>query len=250
MISLRRAAGLAAAAVCLAGCMPEPATTQGRDVATLYNWFMVAAAFVGLLVAGLITWSVIRYRARGAQDLPPQTRGHFWLEVTWWALPTLLTLVLIVGTSIVLGRVDAAPPANSLKVEVTGFQWGWRFTYLNAGVTVIGTAADPQRISLPVGRPVTFILKSADVVHSFFVPHLLVKRDTVPGRVNELTVTFDAQGTYAGQCGEFCGLLHADMRFEIDAVSEPAFESWLASQPGASPPAASQPAASQSASAP
>jgi cytochrome c oxidase subunit 2 len=117
-------------------------------------------------------------------------------------------------------------------------------------VTVIGTAADPQRISLPVGRPVTFILKSADVVHSFFVPHLLVKRDTVPGRVNELTVTFDAQGTYAGQCGEFCGLLHADMRFEIDAVSEPAFESWLASQPGASPPAASQPAASQSASAP
>jgi len=250
VISLRRAAGLAAAAVCLAGCMPEPATTQGRDVATLYNWFMVAAAFVGLLVAGLITWSVIRYRARGAQDLPPQTRGHFWLEVTWWALPTLLTLVLIVGTSIVLGRVDAAPPANSLKVEVTGFQWGWRFTYADAGVTVIGTAADPQRISLPVGRPVTFILKSADVVHSFFVPHLLVKRDTVPGRVNELTVTFDAQGTYAGQCGEFCGLLHADMRGEIDAVSEPAFESWLASQPRASQPAASQPAASQSASAP
>jgi cytochrome c oxidase subunit 2 len=226
--------------------MPEPATIQGRDVATLYNWFMVAAAVVGLLVAGLITWSVIRYRAHGrGEALPPQTRGHFWLEVTWWALPTLLTLVRIVGTSIVLGRVDAAPPANSLKVEVTGFQWGWRFTYPNAGVTVIGTAADPQRISLPVGRPVTFILKSADVVHSFFVPHLLVKRDTVPGRVNELTVTFDAQGTYAGQCGEFCGLPHADMRFEIDAVSEQSFESWLAS-----PPAASQPAASQSVGAP
>jgi len=239
VIAVRRGAGLAAAAICLAGCMPEPATVQGRDVATLYNYFMVAAAFVGLLVAGLITWSVIRYRARGSQDLPPQTHGHFWLEVTWWALPTLLTLVLIVGTSIVLGRVDAAPPANSLKVEVTGFQWGWRFTYPDAGVTVTGTAADPQRISLPVSRPVTFILKSADVVHSFFVPHLLVKRDTVPGRVNELTVTFDQQGTYAGQCGEFCGLLHADMRFEIDAVSEAAFESWLASQPAAAPPTGS-----------
>jgi cytochrome c oxidase subunit 2 len=216
--------------------MPEPATVQGRDVATLYGYFMEAAAVVGLVVAGLISWSVIRYRAHGSQAaLPPQTRGHFWLEVTWWALPTLLTLGLIVGTSIVLGRVDAPPPASSLKVEVTGFQWGWRFTYPDAGVTVVGTAADPQRISLPVDRPVTFILKSADVVHSFFVPHLLVKRDTVPGRVNELTVTFDEQGTYAGQCGEFCGLLHADMRFEIDAVSEPAFQTWLASQATASP---------------
>jgi cytochrome c oxidase subunit 2 len=245
VISLRRAPPLAAAAFWLSGCMPEPATVQGRDVATLYNYFMVAAAFVGLLVAGLITWSVIRYRARGGKDeLPPQTSGHIWLEVTWWALPTLLTLGLIVGTAIVLGRVDAAPPANSLKVEVTGFQWGWRFTYPDTGATIVGTAADPQRISLPVGRPITFILKSADVVHSFFVPHLLVKRDTVPGRVNELTVTFDQEGTYAGQCGEFCGLLHADMRFEIDAVSQEAFEAWLASQPAASQPAPSQPAAS------
>ncbi len=216
----------------LAGCLPESATVEGELVSWLYGLFMIAAAVVFAIVAGLIGWSILRYRADDAVGLPPQTRANIPLEVVWWALPTLLVVVLIIATTGVLARIDAPPPEEALVVEVDGFQWGWRFTYPEAGVTVTGNATDPPRIRLPLNRPITFVLRSADVVHSFYVPAFLVKRDNVPGQENRLTLTITEEATYGGQCGEFCGLLHEGMGFEIDAVQPDEFEAWLAAEAG------------------
>lgn len=222
----RRAVPLLLAAL-LVGCLPESVTVEGDRVSQLYALFMIAAAAVFGVVTGLIGWSVLRHRGPGKVGLPPQTRANTRLELAWWALPTLLVAVLVVATSGVLARIDAPPPDEALVVEVDGFQWGWRFTYREAGVTVAGNATDPPRIRLPLDRPVVFTLLSSDVVHSFYVPAFLVKRDNVPGQKNSLTVTIDEEGTYSGQCGEFCGLLHYGMGFEIDAVPQDDFAAWL-----------------------
>jgi cytochrome c oxidase subunit 2 len=218
----------AIAGLLLGGCLPATVTDEGRRVADLYTVFMAAAAVVFVIVAGLISWVVVRDRARGATDLPAQTHANARLELGWWALPTLVVIGLFVATASVLARVDASAPDDALTVEVNAFQWGWRFTLPDEGVIVVGDANEPPRLVLPVDRPVQFVLTSPDVVHSFFVPEFLVKRDNVPGQDNRLTVTVRQQGIYAGQCGEFCGLLHERMTFELEAVSAERFEAWLA----------------------
>jgi cytochrome c oxidase subunit 2 len=218
------------AIVSVGGCIPEAVTVEGERISDLYLLFMAAAAVVFAIVVGLIGWSIVRYRHAEPNELPPQTRAHFKLELAWWALPTLVVVVLVFSTIGVLGFVNKEPGHEALRVEVDAFQWGWQFEFPDAGVRVAGTAIDPPRIRLPLDRQITFVLTSEDVVHSFYVPRFLIKRDHVPGFPNELTVTITEEGTYAGRCGEFCGLLHEAMRFEIDAVSTADFERWLGEQ--------------------
>jgi cytochrome c oxidase subunit 2 len=131
----------------------------------------------------------------------------------------------------VLGAVDARTPSTALNIEVQGSQWQWTFTYPN-GVRVSGLPQqEPPEVVLPVGRPIHFELSSPDVIHSFYVPQFLIKRDTVPGIANHVDLTIDREGVYTGQCAEFCGLLHGDMRFSIRAVSTAEFDAWLSRQP-------------------
>jgi cytochrome c oxidase subunit 2 len=100
---------------------------------------------------------------------------------------------------------------------------------------VTGTPDEWPRVVLPVGQRIAFDLESPDVIHSFWVPEFLIKRDVVPGRTNRIELTIEEPGTYAGACGEFCGLLHHRMRFSIDAVSAAEFEAWLAGGGAGSP---------------
>ena len=233
----RRAVALALAASTLAitGCLPRAVTDRGREVADLYSLFMIAAAGVFVLVVGLLAWTIVRYRGKPGRDveLPRQIHGNVRLEVIWWAIPTALVGVLIVLTVGVLSRVDAREETPSVTVEVAGFQWGWRFTYADADVTVTGTAADPPTLRLPVDRTIAFVITSEDVVHSFNIPNFLIKRDAVPNMENRFDVMIEDEATYGGQCGEFCGLLHARQLFEIDAVQPEAFDTWLAEQAAA-----------------
>ena len=228
-----RLAGVALV-VALAGCLPTAATEQGREVAWLYDLFMVAAAAVFGVVAALIGWSVWRYRGAPGRDVPPPepVHGHLALEVVWWAVPTILVAVLIGFTWAVLGEVDARADEPALTVGVEGFQWGWRFTYEEADLVVTGTAADPPTLRLPTGRTIAFVITSTDVVHSFNIPSFLIKRDAIPNRENRFDVLIEMEGTYGGQCGEFCGLLHARQLFEIDAVAPDEFDTWLAAETG------------------
>ncbi len=201
-------------------------------MAWLYNVFLGVASAVFLVVVALMAWSVVRYRGIPGRDvrLPQRSHGHVGLEITWWAVPTALVAVLVVLTALVLSRVDDLADAPEVVVEVEGFQWGWRFTYEDRGVEVLGTADDPAEVHLPVDRPIAFVITSNDVVHSFSIPRFLIKRDAVPGQENRFDVVIEDEGTYTGQCAEFCGLLHSYQLFSIEAVSDERFEAWIAEQ--------------------
>jgi cytochrome c oxidase subunit 2 len=223
---------LAAVVAVLAGCASSPVTVEAGQVRGLYDIFLIAAAIVFVVVAGLIGWSIVRYRSRGSTELPVQTRTNVTLELIWWALPTALVIGLFIVSAQVLGQVDrTADPLVNVRVEA--FQWQWRFTYEKQNVVITGVPGKPPELVLPVGERIGLELVSDDVIHAFFVPRFLVKRDLVPGITNHLDLTINAEGTYSGQCAEFCGLLHDRMLFSVRAVSPAEFATWLAAQPKA-----------------
>ena len=212
-------------------CAPRAANVEGAAVNNLYGIFLVVAAVVFVVVAGLITWSIIRYRAAPGDDaLPKQFDRNLKLEVTWFAIPQLIVIGLFIASTTVLGEVNAEAPEPDVTVSVQGYTWGWRFSYEEDDVHVAGGPEEPVRITLPVDQDITFELTSADVIHSFYVPRFLIKRDMVPGQTNRLDVRITEEGLYRGACTEFCGLLHDRMRFEIQAVEAAEYEQWIEGQ--------------------
>ena len=212
-------------------CTPEPITSQGEQVSDLYTIFSVIAAVIFVVVAGLIGWSLIRYRARpGDDELPPQFHTNLKLEITWFAIPQAIVIGLFIATAFVLVDVNDEADDPAVTVDVEAFQWGWRFGYGGTDVSIIGIPQDPAEIVLPVNEPITFVLNSNDVVHAFYIPKFLNKRDVIPGKENRFSVTIQEEGTYQGFCAEFCGLLHDRMPFTVQAVSSASFESWLEGQ--------------------
>jgi cytochrome c oxidase subunit II len=115
-----------------------------------------------------------------------------------------------------------------VNLTVTAFQWSWRFTYEGTGAEVLGTPETVPEMVLPVGQRVRVKLVSADVVHSFYVPQTLFKRQAIPGTVNQFDLTFDKVGLYHGQCTQFCGLQHTDMTFRVRVVTQGEYQTWLA----------------------
>lgn len=226
MTSRLRFLGALAASMLLASCAPEAATEQGREIHWLYNFFLYVAAVVFVVVAGLIGWSIVRFRERPQDEgLPVQTHTNLALEVTWFAIPTVLVIVLFI-LSVTTDRRLGHEEEPDLTVEVESFQWGWTFDYGN-GALVESLPQSQAEILLPIDTPIRFELRTADVVHSFYVPRFLNKRDMVPGRINEIDVTLDRAGTYRGVCAEFCGLYHDKMNFTVRAVPAPVFEDWI-----------------------
>ncbi len=238
-----------AGAASVSGCLPQAATTEGASVNSLYTVAVAMSVVVAVIVWGLMTFAIIRYRRRprSVSDLPPQTQGSLVLETIWTVGPLLAILVLFTLTLMTLNVVNAAPQQGSdpVHMNVNAFRWGWRMTFPDDGVSVEGVRVPGPVVELPVGRPVEIYLTSDDVIHSFFVPQFLYKKDAIPGHPNTFTVTIKDPGSYSGQCAEFCGIYHSQMPFTIVAVSEPEYEAWLAAQRAAgSTDAASSPGAS------
>jgi len=223
------------AAVLLGGCAPQAATEQGRAIYSVYNLFMVAAAIVFVVVAGLVVWSVLRYRDDGSPGEPRQTHGHNVIELLWTVIPLLIVCVLLVFSFRAQDKVNLQSANPPVTVRVTGFQWQWRFDYQGADVHVIGVRGRPAEMVIPVGQPVHIRLTSADVQHSFYVPKFLYKRDAIPGRINDFDLTVKQAGTYQGVCAFICGLAHSEMAFRVRAVPPDEFARWLreASAPAA-----------------
>ena len=224
--------------------MPAPASKQGGDVLDLWRILLAAGIALGVVVIGLILWAVLRYRRpRDAApgDLPKQTAANVPLEVLYTVVPLVIVAVLFAITMRTQDRVTRLSAVPDLDVEVTGFQWGWRFHYPAESVTVLGDANRPPRLVLPVGANVRLQLVAADVVHSFFVPAFLVKRDLIPGVDNRIEIRPTETGAYRAYCAEFCGLDHWRMTFDVEVVTPEAFQAFLAEQqpppagPGADP---------------
>jgi cytochrome c oxidase subunit 2 len=235
----------------LAGCgmiPPEPKTDAAKSVFTLYNIVFAMGTVVFIGVEGFIVYSVFRYRRRDDR-LPSQTHGNTLVEIIWTAIPSVIVLILFVLSVTTLATVEAnsnPSGAKGVDIEVDGFQWQWEFRYLDGDqdddndVKVIGQATKPPVMVVPVGEPVRLTLKSRDVIHSFYVPQFLIKRDLIPvpegEDVNHLQFTVSEPGTYGGQCAEFCGDLHSEMTFSVQAVSRADFEKWLSDQKAGNTP--------------
>jgi cytochrome c oxidase subunit 2 len=224
-----RVAAAVALAILLAGCLPTPATQQARAVTDLWTVFIIAAAGVAVLVWGLITFAIVRYR-RGAADtstIPPQIHDAPRLEIAWTVGPIILVLILFWLTLGAIDRIDARSPSR-VTVDVTAFRWQWRFDYEGTGVTVLGGPGSPPEMVVPAGEPIHIVLAATDVAHAFYVPAFLFKRDAIPGRTNEFDLTIDEPGAYGGQCAEFCGVFHDRMLLTVRAVTRPQYDAWLA----------------------
>ena len=217
---------------------PEAATAQGREIRDLYTIVFVIAAAIFFLVEGLIVWTVIRYRRKpGDDELPPQTHGNNLAEITWTVVPTLIVAFLFVISWQTLNNVEAVSAEPDLTVDVTASQFAWTFDYVDgSGASVARqTVANGEGgiLALPVGRSVQFRMHSVDVIHAFYVPQFLFKRDVNPDPENRQTVfetTIDesfAGQVLRGQCAELCGIGHRKMTFEVHAMSGADFDTWL-----------------------
>ena len=238
-----RVTAAAAALVSTSACtvprftFPRPRTRQAEAILSLWQGAFIAAAVIGALVVGLILWCVVRYRAKGPQALlPKQTEYVIPLEIVYTAVPVLIIAVLFGFTYAAQRAVERRAPAP-LLVEVKGSQWQWQFHYPAANISVIGGPSTAGRDSaptlvLPVGKPVRIALTSADVIHSFWVPDFLFKKDNIPGRTNEFDLTVTEAGDYIGRCAEFCGLEHDRMTFRVHAVPAADFDGALAAAGG------------------
>lgn len=227
---LGAAAAGSALSVVAAGCLAEPATLEARRVADLYTVFVAIAGVVAAIVLGLTVFAILRYRRRAGDDeLPRQVHGNLRLELLWTGLPIVTIVALLVLTVLVLNAFDDAVRANaSVELRVTAYRWGWRFEYPAEDVRVEGLGMPGPEVYVPVGENVRVTLTGEDVVHAFFVPRFLFKKDAVPGRDNVFAFTVDEPGRYGGQCAEFCGIYHARMPFTVVAVPRAEYDAWVA----------------------
>ena len=217
---------------------PDPASRQGREIFDLYTIVFIIAAAIFFLVEGLIVWSVIRYRRRpGDIELPPQTHGHNLAEIVWTVVPTIIVVFLFFISWQTLNSVEATTPQPDLKVRAVAGQFQWQFDYLAADAGPTERRSSPSAaptgqeggLVLPAGKTTHLYLSSPDVIHAFYVPHFLFKRDVVPGIVNEFDLTTRRQRrrqTFRGQCAELCGVGHRIMIFEVHALTPRTFQTW------------------------
>jgi len=212
---------------------------QAHKMYDLWIASVIAALVVGIFVWGLIFWCIIRYRKRG-DELPVQTRFNMPMEVLYTVTPILIVAVLFYYTAIVQTDVDKLSKNPDQVVEVVAFKWQWQFNYRDgigkdAGTvaSTVGSADVIPLLVLPTGEKIRFEETSKDVIHSFWVPELLFKRDVFPGNVrNTFEVTLDKEGRYVGRCAELCGTYHAFMQFELVAVAPAKFDAFLAAKKG------------------
>jgi cytochrome c oxidase subunit 2 len=203
--------------------VPELASAEGEFVDRMFTVQIYFIAFFFSLVVVLMLYSVIVFRRRGDDDSDgPHITGNVPLEITWTIVPLLIVLGFGTWGASQLAQITAGAP-DELVVEVTGFQFGWRFDYPEYGVT-------STDLYLPVGRQVLFKLTSTDVIHSFWVPEFRIKQDAVPGMWTDLRVTATEVGEFHVRCAELCGYAHSVMYAPVVVVEPEQFEAWLDGQ--------------------
>lgn len=145
-------------------------------------------------------------------------------------LPAIVLPMVLISSVTIHGKLASGPPDDALTVEVIGRRWWWEIRYLDKGNRAVAVTAN--EIHIPVGRPVKFLLRSRDVIHSFWVPNLAGKVDLIPGQTNTAWLTADRAGAFRGQCAEFCGVQHTNMAFWVVAEPPEIFSNWLARESG------------------
>src|SRR5881628_3872420 len=224
---------LTTAALAVAGCAgPFPQSTLrprsdfGRAIDHLFTDIFWWAVIVFVIVETLLLIALVRFRHREGRPAPKPLHGHTALEIGWTLAPAVILVLVAVPTVRTIFATAGDAPPDALKIAVIGHQWWWEYKYPALGVVTA------NEMHVPVGRPVQVSITSADVIHSFWAPALGGKRDAIPGNVNRIAFRADAVGDYSGQCAEFCGASHANMRLRVLVDADSVFQAWVKTEQG------------------
>jgi len=233
-----RTSVLVALAVLVAACSGEqnaldPAGPYAQRPHDLILWVFGIAVVVFVLVQGLILYTSWRFRRREGDDsMPEQTHGNTKLEVVWTVIPAIILAAIAIPTVQLIFEQMDEPEGEFLTVEVIGHRWWFEYYYPDYDIYTA------NEMAIPVGVPVRLEMTATDpgrakdlgVIHSFWIPRLAGKQDLVPGHTTYLNLQADAPGRYLGQCAEYCGLSHVNMRARVVALDPADFEAWIAAQ--------------------
>lgn len=202
----------------------DPASHAGSDISSLWWAMLIGSTVVTVVVVLLVFVAILRRRGEGLAGWTP---GTVFVAIAGVGIPLVVLVALFAATLAVLPETAPAVSKGEraeLTIEVTGRQWFWDVRYPAQGIRTA------NELHIPVGVPVTVEARTADVIHSFWVPRLNRKIDMIPGRTNTLTLEADRPGVFRGQCSEFCGLQHANMAFRVVAEEPDRFRAWLGAQ--------------------
>lgn len=227
--------------------LPKGVTPISQDIYDLHMVTMAICAGIGLIVYSFLIFILFRYRrSRGAK--PATFVSNSTLENIWTVIPMLLLVAMAVPSTLVL--IDMGDEAHAdITIKITGSQWQWKYAYLDQGIEFYSKLSTPTEqihgaaskdewyllevdkpLVLPVHQKVRFLVTSEDVIHSWWVPELGIKRDAIPGYIHESWARILEPGIYRGQCAELCGVDHAFMPIVVKAVNEEEFAQWIAQQ--------------------
>jgi cytochrome c oxidase subunit 2 len=206
---------------------PTQASTQAKSIDTLWDLLIWSSVPVFVLVTVIVLFSVWKFHMRpGEENLDgPPIHGNTRLEVVWTAIPAIVLVALCSWAYVVLTDIEEAQ-ANEMRIDVTGQQFAWTYSYPQTGGKPISSTV----LYLPLDRPVRFNVKARDVLHDFWVPAFRMKIDAVPGISTRYRITPNRLGTYPVVCAELCGLGHATMRSTAKVVTPEQFDAWIAKQ--------------------
>ena len=228
--------------------MTEGVTPISRDLYGLHMLVFWISVVIGVVVFGAMAWSIIHHRkSKGAQAA--NFHESTTVEIVWTVVPLLILIAIAIPATATLLDLEDAKTDAEITVQVTGIQWKWKYTYIDEDVSFISSLAQSSRdviedptgnenyllevdnpIVLPVGKKIRFLFNSDDVIHSWWVPELAVKQDSLPGFINDSWATIEKPGIYRGQCAELCGKDHGFMPIVVNAVTESEYQQWLASK--------------------
>ncbi len=221
-----------------------PIANEAYDLHMMILWICVA---IGVVVFGAMFYSILNHRkSKGA--VAAQFHESTVVEIVWTIIPFLILIgMAIPATKALIAMEDTSN--SDLSIKVTGYQWKWQYEYLDDGISFFSTLATPKEeiydrqaknehyllevdnpVVVPVGKKVRLLITASDVIHAWWVPELGMKKDAIPGFVNEMWFRIDKPGIYRGQCAELCGKDHGFMPIVVDARSEADYAAWVAEQ--------------------
>jgi cytochrome c oxidase subunit II len=256
--------------------MTQGVTAMSREIYKLHMLIFWVCVIIAVVVFAAMIWSIVFYRKSQGAIADTTMVHNTKVEIVWTAVPVIILIAMAVPAARTLVEIEDTTKTE-LTIKVTGFQWGWNYEYLDKGVTFfsrldrksdaareLGSGIDPNTVEhyllnvdnplvVPVGTKVRLLVTGADVIHSWWVPAFGVKKDGIPGFVNEawFNIDSDKTGLYRGQCAELCGRDHGFMPIVVDARSKEDFATWLkekaeeqkqAAAPAATTPTANAPA--------
>lgn len=225
--------------------MTEGVTSVSKNVYDLHMLILIICCVIGVLVFGVMFYSMFMHRkSRGAQA--SNFHESLTLEFAWTIVPVIILVAMAIPATSTLKQIYDHEDAE-LEVLVTGYQWKWKYEYLGQEVSFFSNLAKNSKdqiyargdksqnyllevdepLVIPAGVKVRFLVTAADVIHSWWVPQLAVKRDAIPGYVNAAWTKVDEPGVYRGQCAELCGKDHGYMPIEVHVVSQSEFDNWI-----------------------